>query len=105
MDLAKRIWSEVMSSCMNLNMCVEWEDVIQWSVNALQGGGLKFCLCKLSFGVVMYHLWKQMNELLRGNTRKTEKAIVVRIRWEIRARITPKGRFTTMVECVTYHKR
>jgi hypothetical protein len=48
-----------MSSCMNLNMCLEWEDVIQWNINALQGGRLNFSLCKLSFGVVMYHLWKQ----------------------------------------------
>jgi hypothetical protein len=47
-----------MSSCMNSN-CVEWEDIIQWTFSALQGGRLKFIsLCKLSFGVVMYHLWK-----------------------------------------------
>jgi hypothetical protein len=45
-----------MSSCMNLNTCVEWEDVIQWSINALHGGRLKFSFCKFSFGVVMYHL-------------------------------------------------
>ncbi len=88
-----------MSSCMNLNMCVEWEDIIQWTFSALQGGRLKFIsLCKLSFGVVMYHLWKQRYNLLCGYTPKTEEAIVVRIRWEICARITSKGRFKVSIE-------
>jgi len=87
-----------MSSSLNLNVCLEWEDVIQWNINALQDGRLKFSLCKLSFEVVMYYLWKHRNDLLCGNTPKTKKAIVVRIRWEIFARITSKGRFKVSIE-------
>jgi hypothetical protein len=41
---------------------------------------------------------KQRNDLPCGNTPKTKKAIVVRIRWEIFARITSKGRFKVSIE-------
>lgn len=46
---SKRTWREVLSSCLILDPCDEWDDVIQWSINDLKGGGLKAILYKLRF--------------------------------------------------------
>jgi hypothetical protein len=59
---------------------------------------LKTSLCKLNSGATAYHLWKQRNDLLHGNTPKTEEAIVYKVRWEIRARIMAKGTFKMSAE-------
>jgi len=73
---SKRIWREVLRSRLILDPCVEWDDVIQWSISELKSGGLKSILCKLSISAVVYHLWKQRNHLKHGNTPKSEETII-----------------------------
>lgn len=69
----------MLRSCLILDPCVEWDDVIQWSISGLKSGGLKSVLSKLSISAVVYHLWKQRNNLKHGNSPKLEEAIIARI--------------------------
>lgn len=97
-SFSRRVLSEMIKSCMVLNPCVEWKEVIQWSIDNLQSKNIKTSLYKLSFWACVYHLWKQRNDLLCGNTPKTKEDMVDSVRWEIRARIMVKWTFKLSTE-------
>jgi hypothetical protein len=48
-----------MSICLIPNPPVDWEEVIRWFVQDLQGTSLKANACRLSLAAVVYHLWWQ----------------------------------------------
>jgi hypothetical protein len=41
----------------------------------------------------VYHLWKQINDLLHSNTLRTDEELLALIRWEAQTRIVAKGHF------------
>jgi hypothetical protein len=84
-----------MYECSCLNPPSDCESVADWCVSVLHGKSLKSSLGKLCFGACVYHLWKQRNALLHGNTPKNVEAIV-QIKWEVRSRIVAKGSFKTI---------
>jgi hypothetical protein len=88
---SRRIWRILMASCLIYDPFVEWEDVANWSVDVLKGKSLQISLCKLNLGATVNHIWKQRNDLLHGNTPRTEEAIVAQIKWEVGSRIMVKG--------------
>jgi len=69
----------------------DWDLVVVWSVAKLKGKSLKVCLAKLCLAACIYHLWRQRNALLHGNSPRTEEAIVGQIRWEVRSRILARN--------------
>jgi hypothetical protein len=80
-----------MNDCSCNDPPSDWESVVDWCITVLHGKSLKSGLGKLCFGACVYHLWKQWNALLHGNTPKTEEALVAQIKWEVRSRILAKG--------------
>lgn len=63
-----------MANCLIIDPPLEWEIVVEWCVAILHGKNLKSSLSKLYFEATVYHLWKQMNDLLHGNTLRTKEA-------------------------------
>jgi hypothetical protein len=55
--------------------------VVNWFKGGLNNKSLKSVLCRLSLGAVVYHLWKQRNNLLHGNPARSEDTIVLQIKW------------------------
>jgi len=47
-------------------------------------------ICRLCLGATIYHLWRQRNDLFHGNMPRSEEAIIVQIRWEVRSRLLVK---------------
>jgi len=60
---------------------------VEWSSAALKGKSLWTILCRLCFGVAVYHIWKQRNDLIHGNVPRTEEQLVAHIRWEAKTKI------------------
>lgn len=81
----------LMDACSFDDPLVKWDDVISWFKEEMLGKSLKSCLRKLCLGATVYHLWKQINDLLHGNIPLSEEAIVAQIRWKVRARLMAKG--------------
>jgi hypothetical protein len=92
-SFSRRIWKAIMAECSFPNPPIDWESVAEWSVVVLHGKGLKFNLGKLCFGAFVYQLWKQRNALLHGRIPKSEEAIIMQIKWEVKSRTLAKGSF------------
>jgi hypothetical protein len=68
----------------------DWDLVVQWSIEVMQGKSLKSSIYRLCLGAVVYHLWLQRNALLHGKNPKTEEVIPAQIKWEVRMRLLAK---------------
>lgn len=42
---------------------ITWDEVLDWGIKELKGGGLKKLLCKLSLGAVVYNIWSLLYRL------------------------------------------
>jgi hypothetical protein len=80
-----------MSICLIPNPPIDWEEVVRLFVKDLQGTSLKANACRLSLAAVVYHLWRQRNALLHGNTPRTEEDIVSQVKWQVGSRLLAKG--------------
>jgi len=58
-SFSRQIWRNVMQSCLEHFPVVDWDEVAMWSINRLRGESLRTRPCKLSLGVVVYHIWIQ----------------------------------------------
>ncbi|XP_062173706.1 uncharacterized protein LOC133879186 [Alnus glutinosa] len=90
-SFSRRIWKAIMAECSFPNPPIDWESVAEWSVVVLHGKGLKFNLGKLCFGAFVYQLWKQRNAFLHGRIPKSEEAIIMQIKWEVKSRTLAKA--------------
>jgi hypothetical protein len=69
-SFSRRIWRALMNTCLVKDPPVEWDNVVRWFTADLQGISLKSSVCRLCLATVVYHLWRQRNDLLHGNTPK-----------------------------------
>jgi hypothetical protein len=76
----------MMRRCEVANPKFDWKDVVDWGIEELNGKSLLVVLGKLVVEAVVYHLWKQRNDIRHGNNLRPEQ-ILQRIDWEIRNRI------------------
>lgn len=88
---SKRIWREVVRKCLVNDPRTDWEEVQEWGVKGLKQESLKGILCKFSLGAVVYHIWKQRNDIRCGNNLKNEEQILKNIVWEVRSRVMAAG--------------
>jgi hypothetical protein len=51
-----------MTACSLVNVPLDWEDILSWSANVLQGKGLRATLGRLILGASIYHIWQQRND-------------------------------------------
>jgi hypothetical protein len=65
---SQRIWQPVMKKCIQDNIPIEWEDIKSKGVKEWRGKNLKAVICKLAWGSVVYHLWRQRNDVKFGNS-------------------------------------
>lgn len=72
---------------------ITWEDVLEWGIKELRGGGLKILFCKLSLGAVVYKIWKQTNVVKHGGQPRSEEQIVKAIICEVQSRMMARAVF------------
>jgi hypothetical protein len=65
---SQRIWQPVMKKCIQDNIPIEWEDIKSKGMKEWRGKNLKAVICKLAWGSVVYHLWRQRNDVKFGNS-------------------------------------
>lgn len=83
----------MMNACSLVNVPLDWEALLSWGANVLQGKGLRATLGRLSLGASIYHIWRQMNDLLHHNIPRSEEAMLVQIKWEVRVRLLANGKY------------
>jgi hypothetical protein len=57
-------------------------------------------LCRLVLHSAVYHLWRARNEIKHNGHPKTEEQVLRLIYWDVRSRISGKGRFAKTSESV-----
>jgi hypothetical protein len=53
-------------------------------VKEWKGKSLKTIICRLAWGLVKYHLWRQRNDVRFGNSLISEEKMIQKICWEVR---------------------
>lgn len=64
---------------------------------------MKATPCRLTWSAVVYQLWKQRNDMRHRNNIISEEHVLTQIKWEIRPRVTAKGRFWKTSKNVMLH--
>lgn len=70
-----------MTYCLVKDSPVDREIIVRWCTIVMHGKSLKAILCRLCISAIVYHLWKQMNDLLHSNIPKSKEVIVAQIKW------------------------
>lgn len=76
-----------MAECLIFDPYVDWEAIGNWSEVHLKGRSLRATICRLCFGATIYNLWRHRNDLLHGNTPRSEELLVQQVKWEVRSRL------------------
>jgi hypothetical protein len=89
-----------MNRCFYQHPPLDWQSVLdeacrKWRTKKLQG-----VLCKLILSSTVYHIWRTRNEIKAKGHPKTEEQILRLIFWEVRNRISGKGKFIKSMENV-----
>ena len=67
---------------------VYWDDIVDWGEKNLKGRSMKAVVCKLAFGVSVYHIWHQKEfSYLLWYSNRTEETIVCDVKWVVQARV------------------
>jgi hypothetical protein len=69
-----------MADCSFTDVSVDWDFIESWGSTMLQGRSLKASLGRLCLGAIVYHFWRQRNDLLHCNTPCTEEFIIAQIK-------------------------
>jgi len=86
-SFSRRVWRSIMAECLIFDPPVDWEDIGSWSEVHLKGKSLHDTICRLCLGATIYHLWRHRNDLLHGNTPRSEELLVQQVKWEVRSRL------------------
>lgn len=101
----KRIWKEILSTCLVDELHVDWDDNMSWGLWKWRGRTVKTILSKLiSWGAAVYSIWKQRNDIKHGNQIMSEEKIVIRIKWEVRSQDIAYGMFKFVADGVSLRK-
>lgn len=92
-SFSSRIWRTCMRHCSILNPPLDWHDVIDEGCSKWKTKKLLGVLCRLLLSSVVYHIWRARNEIKFQGRPKTKDQILRAIFWEVRTRITGKGKF------------
>lgn len=67
-----------------------WAEIVDVEKRESREKVLKCFVCRLDFGVAVYHIWRTRNDLRPGNSPFSDVQILQRIKWEVRVRIIVK---------------
>jgi hypothetical protein len=76
-----------MEDCLIRDPPIEWDSLVNWCNSHLISRSLIAIICKLCFGVLVYHLWRHCNNVLHGNTLSSEDSIVLQVKNDVRLRL------------------
>jgi hypothetical protein len=95
---SSRIWKTCLQRCDALNPPTSWDGLIEegcrtWKTKSLMGS-----ICKLILSSAVYGLWRTRNEIKFGSQPRNEEQILKLIFWEVRFRVSGKGKFKKTLE-------
>jgi hypothetical protein len=76
-----------MADCLVYDPPVNWDSVGSWCATHLKGKSLHATIFRLCFGATIYQLWRHRNDLLHGNSPRSEEALIKQVKWEVRSRL------------------
>ena len=83
----KRIWDHIMALCLVFDAIDDWNMLVAWGTQHLQGKLFRTSLSKLAWWAMVYHLWLQRNARVHGGKIKTEEQIMQDICRDVKARL------------------
>jgi hypothetical protein len=92
-NFSSRIRRTCMQLCNVTNPLLDWQQMMdegcrQWKTKKMWG-----ILCRVVLSSTVYNLWRARNEIKQHGLPRTEEQILRMIFWEVRYRISGKGKF------------
>jgi hypothetical protein len=95
-----RIWKTCLQRCNVLDPPTVWDDLIEEGCSHWKTKSMLGVTCRLVLSATVYGIWRDRNEIRFGGQPRTEEQILKLIFWEVRFRISGKGRFKKNLENV-----
>jgi hypothetical protein len=90
----------VLQRCGILSPSTSWNDVIVEGCNHWKTKSLMGIICRLLLSSTIDNIWQAWNEIKFGAHPQTEEQLLKQIFWEVRCRISRKGKFPRNMECL-----
>jgi hypothetical protein len=97
-----QIWKACLQWCGILSPSTSWNDVIAEGCNHWKTKSLMGTICRLLLSSTIYNIWWVRNEIKFGGHPQMEEQLLKQIFWEVRCRISGKGKFPRNIygECL-----
>jgi hypothetical protein len=63
----------VIADSLIRTLLAEWDSIERWSDAHLKGKSLLATICRLCLGAIVYHIWRQCNDLIHENLLQSEE--------------------------------
>jgi len=87
------IWKNCMQRCNDLSPSLDWQRVLNDGCRTWKKKTMAGVLCRLVLSSIVYNIWRAKNAINFQNAPKTEEQILKQIFWEVRSRISGRGKF------------
>jgi hypothetical protein len=89
-----------MQRCNILDPSIDWFDFLEEGCNRWKTKSMLGVLCRLVLSAAVYGIWRGRNDISFGGQPSTEEQILKLIFWEVRFRVSGKGKFKKNLENV-----
>jgi len=103
-SFSSHIWKTCINCCFVQHPLLDWQGVLDEACRKWKTKKLLGVLCRLILSSTMYHIWRARNEIKVLGHPKMEEQILRLIFWEVRKRISGKGKFMKDMENVALCK-
>ena len=101
---SKEVWRSVLQLCGLTRRILRWEEEIEWASQKFKGKSLISNILRLAWNASIYHIWKERNGRMHGQTFAAPNQIVQHIQDDIRLRlISLKSITNDAVNCLLCH--
>lgn len=87
-DFIILIWKELLRLCLQVHVVQSWNVFIEDKARLWKKDNMKSILSKMSFEVVVYHIWMVRNNICFGKGKMTEVGTLATIKTFVREKAT-----------------
>jgi hypothetical protein len=91
-----------MQRCNIPNPPTDWDDLLEEECRTWKAKSMLGVLRRLVLSASVYKIWRAQNDIRHGGQPKTEEQILKFIFWEVRFRVSGKGKFKKNKENIRF---
>ena len=91
---SRSIWRMILTLCGQNRMIGGWSEELQWAIKNIKGRTLVYTILRVAWKAFIYHVWKERNRRLFGNSIESSIQVMERIKDAVRLRFAGLRKMT-----------